>query len=279
MVLVYYKDMSLITKILLALKTIRNYPVFLLDYFRVLHRDITYSIRPGALTMRARGGTNDCKEIIVVMSGHEYPLHLLPPLESPVIFDVGAHIGSFSVFACQYYRNQNPRVFAFEPNRKNFRYLEDNVERNAVSKNCVKLFPYALSDHDGMGKLDISTSHDAYTLAENPKGAYEECPVRTLPSLVKEIGIEHIDILKMDIEGGEYRVFSHEPTFEFIKNSVSFLFIEHHFVDSEHNANWIRKKLHDDFELISEHGDVFIFQRFQNRHTIDRASFAGIIFI
>lgn len=264
----------MITKILLSLKTIRNYPVFLLDYFGFLHRDVTYSIRPGFLTMIARAGTNDCKEIIVVMSGHEYPLHLLPPFQAPVIVDVGAHIGSFAVFAGQYYEKQDPNVFALEPNRENFRYLEKNVRWNAASEKRVKLYPWALGDHDGMGKLDISKSHDAYTLADNPKGAYELCPVRTLPSLVKEAGIETIDILKMDIEGGEYSLLKHEPTFAFIKKHVCFMFLEHHFMDAEHNANWIQKKLHDDFELISEHEDVFIFK---NRQAIDRASFAATI--
>lgn len=259
----YYEIVSILTKIILALKTIKNFPIFLLDYFGFLHRDIIYSVRPSSMKMVARGGTNDCKEIIVVMSGHEYPLHKLPTLESPVIFDVGAHIGSFSLFALHYYRKKSPRLFAFEPNRENFHCLQKNLELNAIPENQVTLYPCALGDYEGTGKLDTSKSNDAYTLAESPKGAYELCKVRTLPNIAKEADIKKIDILKMDIEGGEYRMLKHEPTFNFIKDDVTFIFIEHHFVDTENNADWILERLQNDFELLFQRGDVFVFK---NQH-------------
>lgn len=257
--------MSILTKIRLALKTIKNLPVFLLDYFGFLHREVLYNLRPTGMKMICRGGTPDCKEIVVVMSGHEYALDRLPPFASPIIVDVGAHIGSFALYALHYYRNQAPRLFAFEPDRENFHYLENNFRLNAIPEDQAVLYNCALGDHEGTGKLDKSKSNDAYALAEEPKGVYELCQVRTLPMVAEEAGIKKIDILKMDIEGGEYPLLRHEPTFDFIKNHVSFFLMEHHFVDSLNNVNWILQRLQNDFEPLFRRGDVFIFK---NRQTI-----------
>ncbi len=195
-----------LTKIILTFKIIKNIHIFLLEYLRILHRDVKYLIRGQRINkVIARGGSNDWKEIVVVMSGYHYRLDILPLMNNPVIFDIGAHIGSFSLLAMEYYKFTNPLIYIFEPDRENFEYLKKNLEINYIHPNEYVFHNYAVGDYDGIAKLDKSEQTDAYAISTNPKGKYETCSIRTLPSIASEEGVKDIDILKLNIEGGEYR--------------------------------------------------------------------------
>jgi len=61
------------------------------------------------------------------------------------------------------------------------------------------------------GPLRMQRTHDSGSRSVSSAGLYEshsfvELPGRTLPSLMAELGDERIDLLKLDIEGGEYEV-------------------------------------------------------------------------
>jgi len=61
------------------------------------------------------------------------------------------------------------------------------------------------------GPLRMQHSHDARSRSVSSAGLYEsdryvEVPGRTLDSLMRELGDDHIDLLKIDIEGGEYEL-------------------------------------------------------------------------
>jgi FkbM family methyltransferase len=61
------------------------------------------------------------------------------------------------------------------------------------------------------GPLRMQQTHDAGSRSVSPAGLYEsdsfvELPGRTLSSLMAELGDESLELLKLDIEGGEYEV-------------------------------------------------------------------------
>lgn len=61
------------------------------------------------------------------------------------------------------------------------------------------------------GPLRMQITHDPNSQSVSPAGLYDthsylELPGRTLPSLMAELGDTKIDLLKLDIEGGEYKV-------------------------------------------------------------------------
>jgi FkbM family methyltransferase len=67
----------------------------------------------------------------------------------------------------------------------------------------------AIATSDGPIRLQVT--HDADSLSVSPAGLYEshtfiDAPGRTLPSLMAELGDERIDLLKLDVEGGEYEL-------------------------------------------------------------------------
>jgi len=67
----------------------------------------------------------------------------------------------------------------------------------------------AIASSDGPLRMQIT--HDQSSRSVSSAGLYDsqdfvELPGRTLPTLMDELGDERIDLLKLDIEGGEYEV-------------------------------------------------------------------------
>lgn len=120
------------------------------------------------------------------------------------VIDAGANVGYFAhIFA----RLVGPegKVYAFEPDQENLPFLYKNTAR---FKN-VTVMPYALSDEDGeVAWYHVVGANESHTLVPDPipvKKNYEKQIVRavTLDSSIKE----KINMLKLDVEGVEDRVF------------------------------------------------------------------------
>lgn len=124
-----------------------------------------------------------------------------------IIVDAGANIGLASV----YFANKFPdsKIFAIEPENGNLAILRKNV---APYKN-ITVIPCALwhentlidvidNDYENWGFMMESKS-----IQENRGKFVQETPGMTIGSIMEKQGIEHIDILKIDIEGAEYEVF------------------------------------------------------------------------
>jgi len=88
------------------------------------------------------------------------------------------------------------------------------------------------------GPLRMQLTHDTRSGSVSPAGLYEshdfiELPGRTLPSLMAELGDERIDLLKLDIEGGEYDVL---PTLDLRALGVRVLATQLHYTGSVRRA-------------------------------------------
>lgn len=120
------------------------------------------------------------------------------------IFDVGAHIGLFSLYC----RALNPMamIYAWEPENNNLKALAENVEVNKLSN--IKIVPTALGDQTGEEKLILSDDNHNHHLAEygDHDDKIQVVQVFSLGDFCQQNKIERLALLKMDIEGGEYRV-------------------------------------------------------------------------
>ena len=125
--------------------------------------------------------------------------------ENPVVFDIGANDGVFSLIAAI---NRHMRCFAFEPAPSNYEILRTNVAINNLGER-VKTFELALADRKGTGVLKVPSSGDEDGLAciGSPlrfKDWLEfEVPVSTVDDFVRKHGIENVDLMKIDTEGAE----------------------------------------------------------------------------
>jgi FkbM family methyltransferase len=133
------------------------------------------------------------------------------------IVDAGAHIGMVSILFARRYPLS--KIIAIEPEPSNFALLL----RNTSSYKNILPICAAVWTEDGEVTLGSSNIH--------PKGAFRivengQTRVRavTIDTLMRETGIQSIDILKMDIEGSEREVFSSCNWID----SVQFIAIELH---------------------------------------------------
>ncbi|MCW3020540.1 MAG: methyltransferase FkbM family [Solirubrobacterales bacterium] len=87
-------------------------------------------------------------------------------------------------------------------------YVEDAAEQGAHEPR-FSAHHAAIATSDG--PLRMQLTHDPHSRSVSPAGLYEskqfvELPGRTLRSAMHELGDDRIDLLKLDIEGGEYEL-------------------------------------------------------------------------
>jgi FkbM family methyltransferase len=117
------------------------------------------------------------------------------------IIDIGAHCGYYSLFA----RSVSPTcvIHAFEPNP----LLQDDFRRNVQlnSYDGIELIPQAITAHQGETDLYVRDIEPAAGSIHRPHVYDRRLTVgcTTLDSYVTEHRIEVVDLVKMDIEGGE----------------------------------------------------------------------------
>ena len=141
------------------------------------------------------------------------------------IFDVGANIGLFSLFVSRLQKDL--KIYAFEPIKPTFKVLQENIDLHSLHD--VSLFNYGLSSENNAEKLFTFYPNMAGNSTTKPVEKLEQKEimnvilpqekveyffqnsevngeVRTLSSVIDELNIETIDLLKVDVEGEEYEV-------------------------------------------------------------------------
>lgn len=117
--------------------------------------------------------------------------------------DVGAHIGRYTVRAATMVGNEG-KVIAVEPNKDNFEVLVRNIGINRL-QNCIPL-NVAAYHADGEVSLFHGPSSAEHTTKEDFGKGSTRVRARALDGVLNEIGIEKIDVVKLDVEGAELEV-------------------------------------------------------------------------
>lgn len=136
--------------------------------------------------------------------------------DAKTIFDVGANIGMASIyFACIY---PEAKIYAFEPDPHVFARLKDQVK---YFENIIPM-QMALGGTDGTRNFYIHPeSILSGSLIERVGGQQQvTVPSRRISTLVAELGLQSVDLLKFDIEGGERELFESEDDRKYISNLV-----------------------------------------------------------
>lgn len=143
-------------------------------------------------------------------------------LQGKVIYDVGAHIGFHSLYFARLVGNKG-KVIAFEPNKENIKRLRMHLEANKDLQNIISAYEVAVSDKIGTEKFMINmqiesgrsmgnflSGSDTYWSKEIfvNKG-FKEVKVKTINIDSVEHKLENNalpDVIKIDVEGAEYKV-------------------------------------------------------------------------
>jgi FkbM family methyltransferase len=149
--------------------------------------------------VRLRLHTSDTMVFGGVIIDEEYSFGL--PSSANVIVDAGADIGLTSIFYTKTF--PKARIFAIEAEGSNFGLMLKNVR---PYPNITPIHA-ALWSSDGYvsiaDPLPGAFGNWGFTVSGKPG---DICSI-TVPSLMKKFSIEHIDLLKIDIEGSEKEVF------------------------------------------------------------------------
>lgn len=121
-----------------------------------------------------------------------------------VVIDVGAYIGTFSMYAS---REISGRVFAIESYHLGAAFIRANLELNNIDN--VVVIEKALALHDGEQGFYESASANGGMLISNidkeqtRKMQKTSFPCIKIESIIKKHNIDKIDFLKMNCEGAE----------------------------------------------------------------------------
>ena len=116
------------------------------------------------------------------------------------VLDIGAHIGYFTLLAA---RAVGPtgRVYSFEPDPDNYRFLCHNVALNGM-EGVVTTVPKAVADTSGIRPFVADTKHSVVSsfLREGRSDAAMPVECTTVDDFLDG---RKIDVVKLDVEGAE----------------------------------------------------------------------------
>lgn len=132
-----------------------------------------------------------------------------------VFFDVGAHVGIFSLYAAK--RLSDGIVHSFEPLEDHVERLRYNIDMNGFEN--IKINKTLLSNSSGTGEISVPIAEESEnpllagsggssTIEPDSSGSYESHTVlqSTLDDYVDENDVSDVDLIKVDVEGAELDV-------------------------------------------------------------------------
>ncbi len=152
-----------------------------------------------------------------VFAQREYDLTIIPWEQVERVLDVGAHVGSFSLWVSQKARCQ---VYAIEPNP---------VAAELFALNTAQLGDRVHLDRVAVGgaageRVLYDAGYPGTSSLSRESGGARAITVEavTLDQLLARTGFDEIDLLKMDIEGAEEEVFKSvaDTTLRRIKTAI-----------------------------------------------------------
>jgi FkbM family methyltransferase len=198
----------------------------------------------------------------------------------PVIFDVGAHRGE----TVARYRALFPqaRLYCYEANADNAHIIESRF----AGDDAVKVTAAAVAAESGTSTFYINQRDATSSLLARSKTGRRyyhseaglkstvEVPTQTIDDILRKESIDHIDILKFDIQGGELLAL-HGAAETLAKKRVSLIYSETFFADHYENNPY----LHDLWKYL-EQFDYSLFDIYDPyRATNGQLRFADVIFV
>ena len=213
------------------------------------------SVEWQGMTLHYRPGSSDPWAIYNHLMKPRERDEYAPPKEFPLareavktVLDIGANVGVTALYFSQIF--PNARIYAFEPAPDNFAVLAKNVA------NCgrIRAFNFALGAADATLELyasDNPINFGGYSLhaAGSDTAKKISIPVKSVASVLKDLAIGNLDVIKIDTEGAEWDILTAFP--EDVLRTASYITGELHgnkdFALLEHLSAWfdvgMRKKL------------------------------------
>jgi FkbM family methyltransferase len=166
----------------------------------VLNVRLQYSPPIGKLDVMVRRNRGADAFIFGEVFEHRYYDFDLP-CEPKTILDLGGNVGFSAIYFGRKYAQAS--LACVEPVPENFALLRQNISLNRI---VAKLFEAAIAVEQGQLTMDLCDRDYGHQVSGiGPSNGRRRIDVRavTVPIIMEEMGWDHIDLLKIDIEGYE----------------------------------------------------------------------------
>lgn len=162
------------------------------------------------------------------------------------IMDIGAHVGIFSIYAHPFAK----KIYAVEPSTEHFMALQQNIVANELDK--VEAIQLAVGNE--IKQIEFFNNPNNKTMnSAKPAGwqegwGKERVQQVTLEKLFEDNKIEHVDFMKLDIEGNEFDVICGSG-FEKVAPKIDMILTETHKWANRHPNQIIEGFKNNGFEV------------------------------
>lgn len=165
------------------------------EIYPVFHPKVKYPIY-------LRRGTSDFLNFIQIFVRAEYSLCFSYIPET--IVDLGSYIGLSAIYFCN--RFPNSKIICVEPSPDNY----DLLKINTRSYNNIHTIKSGIWSHRAKLRIAKQVGGDwGNILEESENDDVDAIQAISIADIVDEFNLKAIDFLKIDIEGSEAQVFSH----------------------------------------------------------------------
>ena len=188
----------------------RDWPKWFREYFSGASDGLNdcYRMRCG-VKLHTRRNRSDFSMIDEIWAFRKYDYFGYRVAPDELVVDIGANIGTFSIYAASVCAAS--RVLSFEPFPDNYRMLLKNVEQNELSRvTCVN---QAVAGNRGLRTLRLdSVDSGSHSLVSGSSELTVKVECCTLEDIFQRFSLTKIDYLKMDCEGAEYEILENAPS-------------------------------------------------------------------
>jgi FkbM family methyltransferase len=206
-----------------------------------------YLLRYGPMFIRKGTTDSEVFQAIFIRRNYYVPVDIDPRL----IIDGGAYVGYSSIYFSLKY--PKAKIIAVEPNDSNFEILEKNTR---TFPNIQRIKAGLWYRNAPLKISDVGFGHWAYRTEEAEETEASSLQGITVSSLLADSGLDRVDILKLDIEGAEKKIFAYDC--EAWLRRVNILAAEIHddckpLIDTAlHKGNWAEYQSNDVFIFVNQ---------------------------
>lgn len=179
----------------------------------VTYRRYPVVVSIGADRFTIRPSTPDLDVLIESAEGEfNQTIKAAAPLKYGTIIDAGGYIGTAAIaFAKAFPQAQ---IVTLEPSRVNFEILRRNI---LGYPNIIALNKALGSTEGAIPLVNRGTGEWGFSIVQAPSDcalpkALHNVEVTTVPAILAELQSNGVDVLKLDIEGGEYELLKDRPS-------------------------------------------------------------------
>lgn len=179
---------------------------------------------------------NNLDKDLEIMSGY---FEKYTPKKGDLVLDCGSYVGCFTIIASKLVGIKG-KVIALEPDKTSYRKLLANIELNKL-KNVIAINK-GLWEKEGKQNFFERTSRGSSFIFESENMKTVSVDVTTIDNVVKDLKLEKLDFIKMDVEGAElFALKGAKKTLQNIKPNLAIA--TYHIIDGKTTDKYVEKLL------------------------------------